>query len=453
MGSIEAHTGDVGREWEKQLTDEELAGISERFGSDVGRLMESAIPLHDIGKAEAIEEGGGKEQQHEYTTPILQDVLRKEGFSEKDITLATELMNHDLIGPLFRGYEGFKAKEAEVVAKLQEKAKKVGMNIADFVTLQLAFYQADASAYPYITQYMDQEPSGKWTFRGNKKIAAIEALVRKREYVREPSGTSEGGRFAKVGGFQASNKNTWLKHEGGWNRSSTGEQPYGWEDLPESSDYEPPAITHQILRMKNIGLWGGSHSGSSAITGAAAREMGIEGYRDLGWKESDPIAQRMLEEIYNDATGSEEPLYHAFQNVSFTDFQPGDTMDLPLLASAGKPETGYATRGAHEHQEGPPTVFVFPKGTRMVAYGKWPTDPKQRGYEDGNAKEFGHVYSEAIVAGRFRVVKTEVKYFGSMHSDKRVAEGTPIPQLYGQVVHLEPIGYFNPTTGKWEDHG
>jgi hypothetical protein len=176
MGSIESHTKDVGREWEKQLTHEELVGISLRFGSDVEKLMASAIALHDIGKAEAIEEGEGKHAQHQHTIPILQDVLRKEGFSEKDVMLATELMNHDLIGPLFRGYEGFKAKEANVVAELKDKAKAVGMDVADFVTLQLAFYQADASAYPYITQYMRQEPSGKWTFAGNKKIAAIEAL-------------------------------------------------------------------------------------------------------------------------------------------------------------------------------------------------------------------------------------------------------------------------------------
>lgn len=195
MGSIESHTKDVGREWEKQLSTEELAGISERFGSDVQKLMASAIALHDIGKAEAIEEGEGKEHQHEHTIPILQKVLREEGFSEQDVSLATELLNHDLIGLLFR--RG--GDDTEVAAKLEKKAQKVGMNVADFATLQLAFYQADASAYPYITQSMTQESSGKWTFKGRKQIAAIEALAKKREYVREPAGSSEGGQFAKTG--------------------------------------------------------------------------------------------------------------------------------------------------------------------------------------------------------------------------------------------------------------
>ena len=160
----------------------------------------------------------------------------------------------------------------------------------------------------------------------------------------------------------------------------------------------------------------------------------------------------MLEEIAA-SPGSEEPLFHAFQNTAHTQFRAGDTLSLPLTATAGEPQPIYALRANAEDQEGPPTVLVFPKGTKMMAYGKWPTDPKQRGYEDGNAQEFGHVYSEAIVAGGFRVVKVETRYFGSMHT--RV--GSPpdqIPQVYGQVVHLEPIADFNPATGKWEEsHG
>jgi hypothetical protein len=213
MGSIEAHTKDVGREWEKQLTDEEMAGISERFGSDVEKLMETAIPLHDIGKAEAIESGAGKEAQHQFTVPIMQDVLRKEGFSDKDITLATELLNHDLIGPLFRGYEGFSALEADVVKKLQEKATRVGMDVADFTTLQMAFYQADASAYPYITSFMTQEPSGKWTFKGNPKITAIEKLMARKFDPSQPR--DDQGQWTKTTGRSFSSEEGYQWHEKG----------------------------------------------------------------------------------------------------------------------------------------------------------------------------------------------------------------------------------------------
>ena len=181
MGSIEAHTKDVGREWEKQLSPDELAEMSKRFGSDVEALMASAIPLHDIGKPDAIA-AGEKDEQHEHTIPILRDVLTQEGFSPKEVALATELLNHDLIGPLLRGYEGVKGSHTpeQVAAELEAKAQKVGIDVADFAKLQLAFYQADASAYPYVTQFMEQEPSGKWTFAGKKRLAPIVALTKRK---------------------------------------------------------------------------------------------------------------------------------------------------------------------------------------------------------------------------------------------------------------------------------
>lgn len=449
MGSIESHTTDVGREWALQLSATELRGISERFGSDVERLMTAAIPLHDIGKAEAIESGAGKHTQHEHTIPIMQQVLRQEGFSEKDVSLATELLNHDLIGPLFR----WRSNVDEVVTALKDKAAKVGMPVSDFVTLQLAFYQADASAYPYITQFMTQEPSGQWHFKGRKQIAAIEALTQKRDYAREPAGSSHGGEFARTGGqFNPTEKASWYRYTDHWHGTPEGQRPYGWTS--PSKDYTPPPVTHQRLRMKGIGTWGGSHQGSSAMTGEAAKVMGIPGWRELDPpKEAKAVVARMLEAIHADAAGSEEPLYHSFQNVAKTVFKPGDTMDLPLVAAAGQAETGYATRMNQEDQSGAPTVFAFPKGTPMVAYGMWPIKPTDRGYEDGNAKEFGYVYSEAIVAGRFRVVKVETVYIGSQHKANGIKQGELTPQLYGQVVHLEPIGTFNPATGQWEDHG
>ena len=452
MGSIESHTTDVGREWVTQLTSHDLHGISDRFGSDVERLMTAAIPLHDIGKAEAYERG---ESQHQHSIPILQEVLRQEGFSDKDITLATELLNHDLMGNLVRSFED---KTAETAAKLTEKAQKVGMGVEDFTTLQLAFYQADAAAYPYITSFMQQEPSGRWTFAGNKKLAALQALIHKRDYVREPAGTSEGGQFAKAtgtGGLDPKKKETWYRKGGGWHVGPEGEKDYQWEVhlVTQTEDYEPPPIVHKLLRGSNAAIWGGSHHGSSVITGESAQQMGIDGYNDLdATKEAKALTTRMLQEIASDTTGAEEILYHAFENTRGTVFRPGDTMRLPLTATAGEPQTTYATRAEWESQEGAPTVFVFPKGTKMVAYGKWPTNPKQRGYEDGNAKEFGHVYSEAIVAGKFRVEKVETKYFGSQHSRKPLTM-EDVPQLYGQVVHVTPIEYFNPETKKWVSHG
>lgn len=272
-----------------------------------------------------------------------------------------------------------------------------------------------------------------------------------RDYVREPAGSSKGGQFAKAG-FDPAKKETWYIRSAGWNTSPEGDRPYGWAPTPE--DYAPPdTSSHKVLRMPGASVWGYSHSGSSLITGESAKQMGIVGYEDMDpSQEAIKVTTRMLEAIASDAVGAEEPLYHAFENKAGTTFRPGDTMQLPLTAAAGKPETGYATRMEHESQEGAPTVFVFPKGTKMVAYGKWPTKPGQRNYEEGNAKEFGHVYSEAIVAGKFRVVKVETVYMGSQHSRQPLKE-EDTPHLYGQVVYLEPLEVFDPTTKQWVPRG
>ena len=56
-GSIEKHTGEVLEQWEKQLTPQEFADISKRYGTDVEALMNVALPLHDIGKPKALELG------------------------------------------------------------------------------------------------------------------------------------------------------------------------------------------------------------------------------------------------------------------------------------------------------------------------------------------------------------------------------------------------------------
>jgi hypothetical protein len=259
-----------------------------------------------------------------------------------------------------------------------------------------------------------------------------------------PAGSDKGGEFCDGDGvpsrgakgtsdFDATKRATWLKVGTGWHRGPNDEEPYGF--MPDDPNYEVPATTHKLFRAKWSGAWGGSHSGSRSITGSSAALMGIDGY-DTEDDEYQELAAEMLASIHG-SPGAEETLYHSFQNRAHDNFAVGDTLKLPLTATAGEPKTTYGIRSEQEDQEGPPAVFVFPAGTKMLAYGKWPTNPKSRDYEDGNAKEFGHVYSEAIVAGAFRVTKVEVKYFGSMHSRHGVPEGKT-PQI------------FNPTSGQWE---
>jgi len=247
MGSIEAHTRDVGRTWATQLTPEELSGISGRFGSDVGKLMAAAIPLHDIGKADARESGGS---QHEHTIPILQRVLRREGFTERDVSLATELLNHDMIGPLLRAHEGMRSQRTpqEVATILGAKAQKVGMNATDFATLQLAFFHADASSYPFVARQMTQEPSGKHTFKHASVLAPIHALIAKPHHLSINLGDVEGHPFRGnqytdvVGGGAGVTQAV---------RQFKGNEGYDWHERPEMETYVRSLPPHEVEAVNN----------------------------------------------------------------------------------------------------------------------------------------------------------------------------------------------------------
>jgi hypothetical protein len=173
MGSIESHTKDVLKQWKTQLTPQEFQDISQRSGIDVEALMNVALPLHDIGKPQAIA-AGDKTMQHSHTVPIMRDILQKEGFDPEDIELATELFNHDMIGGLLQGSSKYTPQQ--VADELVKKAEKVGLDPSDFAKLQLAFFQADASSYPFVTQYMKQQPNGGW-ISGSPKVKPIEDLI------------------------------------------------------------------------------------------------------------------------------------------------------------------------------------------------------------------------------------------------------------------------------------
>lgn len=200
----------------------------------------------------------------------------------------------------------------------------------------------------------------------------------------------------------------------------------------------PIGISHKTI---GDGVWGYSHSGSYAITGESAKLMGVKGYRFIdpdktanakaviGYYER--RATKFLTAIANDAEGSEEPLFHSFENVKKLDWQVGKEITLPLTATSGDREGyGYALRLDPVDQRGEPTMFTFPAGTPMAAYGKWKL---------ADAKDFGHRYSEAIIAGKFKIT--------GVSSMKEAAWR----ERDITVVHLVPTKIFDPTTKMWRN--
>lgn len=206
---------------------------------------------------------------------------------------------------------------------------------------------------------------------------------------------------------------------------------------------------HQRVRFDK-GAWGYSHGGSQAIAGEAATQMGIAGYRQTY---GDPqIAERFLQHIADDGIGSEEPLYHSFQNVRHTDFKVGDTMRLPLTATSGDVGS-YGIRSDAKDQSGEPTVFVFEKNTQMVGYSTiTPRDAKDVGFDtvEEALKDRQYLWDEAIIAGGFEVTRVEKNVGLGLQHDSRGKgyHGVAV----GSVVYLRQTETFDPKTG-WKRRG
>lgn len=195
------------------------------------------------------------------------------------------------------------------------------------------------------------------------------------------------------------------------------------------------AFKHPMIKGSNIWAWGASHSGSSAITGASATMMGVEGYNDFADDEDkfhQKLADKFLQAVY-DSPGSSETLYHGFEDKVGINWKTGDTLSLPLMASSGDEGTANAYGVRNKDQTTIPTMFAFPKGTRMGGYSRGKkTDP------DGTVFDFGYCWDEAIIAGKFKVGRIS-EVTGSAHWSPKI-----------KVVELLPQGVFNPKTKKME---
>lgn len=218
-----------------------------------------------------------------------------------------------------------------------------------------------------------------------------------------------------------------------------GSLPRGTTLSPE----KPSSVQKYHNKIQDEGHWGNSHYQSKMITGEAANIMGIEGYEraDPYQKVYQTDAERFLKAISDDEIGAEEMLHHGFQNTRNITFKPGDTFRIPLTASSGSLDdaAGYGLRLDRADQKGRCTVFVFPKGTAMAAYGKWNNE---------DAAEFGYKYTEAIVAGEFRIMSTNLIEMNFPQHDRRPGE-TWQPTSMVEVVELEPVSVFDMDTRMW----
>jgi hypothetical protein len=133
--SLREHTGMVLNQYRKYFYSGELpSGVDKNF-------MEVLLTLHDIGKPEAIAHGD-KYKQHEYTEPVLRNTLGQLGYDEKDIALASAVVDGDAIGEYLKGGDASRCAQ-----EVMHSADKAGMPVDEFWKLLKVYYQSDAGSY------------------------------------------------------------------------------------------------------------------------------------------------------------------------------------------------------------------------------------------------------------------------------------------------------------------
>jgi hypothetical protein len=80
-----------------------VLGVFERFQAKwltehEKKFFRFFLVLHDIGKPLAIEKTGDKQNQSQFTTPLLQAALEQCQFEQRWITLAVEFEKYDILG-------------------------------------------------------------------------------------------------------------------------------------------------------------------------------------------------------------------------------------------------------------------------------------------------------------------------------------------------------------------
>ena len=170
--TIEQHTLMVLRQYSDQKKFFNLNECKlDHITCNIDRVLRIALALHDIGKSL-----GPKEKQHEYTIPILQSALKKWKFSEKEIALATALIDHDCIGELLQPQ--YKQTPEMAVEKLKKLAHQANIDLHSFFTIQHLFYISDASAYPRVKMYcMKQDKKGQ-LHPINPQFRVLESLIK-----------------------------------------------------------------------------------------------------------------------------------------------------------------------------------------------------------------------------------------------------------------------------------
>lgn len=119
-------------------------------------FLKFAVAVHDVGKGLAVE-AGSKALQHEYTIPLVEKIMKRIGFSAKEIIVAKTIIGNDVLGDLMKGT----ISVDEAFKQLSDLAKIVNMSPGDYFRVQSFFYTIDAGSYPSLKTRLFEVKNGK----------------------------------------------------------------------------------------------------------------------------------------------------------------------------------------------------------------------------------------------------------------------------------------------------
>jgi hypothetical protein len=105
-------------------------------------LLELILTLHDIGKPIAIQ-AGNKARQHEFTLPILLEILEHNGYQVRDQLIAKALVESHTLSNLSRG----SLTVQQAVSTFESQARFLAISPVELFEMQWVYFVSDVGAY------------------------------------------------------------------------------------------------------------------------------------------------------------------------------------------------------------------------------------------------------------------------------------------------------------------